>query len=148
MVTAYLQETLSGVRVVRAFGQERRHRPRFAELNDEHREANMRTVNLNAAYFPAVELLSAVATAAILLYGGNQVLDGAGVDRRARLLRLLPPELLRPDPVALAALHDLPGGHGGARQDLRAARRGARHPRPARTRSSCRGCAARSSSTT
>jgi ABC-type multidrug transport system fused ATPase/permease subunit len=74
-VTAYLQETLSGVRVVRAFGQEPRHRRRFAQLNDEHREANMRTVNLNAAYFPAVELLSAVATAVILIYGGNQVLD-------------------------------------------------------------------------
>ena len=76
MVTAYLQETLSGVRVVRAFGQEGRHTPRFAELNDEHREANMRTVNLNAAYFPAVELLSTVATAVILIYGGNRVLDG------------------------------------------------------------------------
>jgi ABC-type multidrug transport system fused ATPase/permease subunit len=75
-VTAYLQETLSGVRVVRAFGQEHRHRSRFAELNDEYREANMRTVYLNAAYFPSVELLTAVATAAILLYGGNQVLDG------------------------------------------------------------------------
>jgi ABC-type multidrug transport system fused ATPase/permease subunit len=76
-VTAYLQETLSGVRVVRAFGQEPRHRRRFAELNDEHREANMKTVYLNAAYFPSVELLSAVATAAILLYGGNQVVEGA-----------------------------------------------------------------------
>jgi ABC-type multidrug transport system fused ATPase/permease subunit len=78
-VTAYLQETLSGVRVVRAFGQEKRHRTRFAELNDEHRQVNMRTVYLNAAYFPSVELLSAVATAAILLYGGNQVIDGEGV---------------------------------------------------------------------
>jgi ATP-binding cassette, subfamily B, bacterial len=76
-VTAYLQETLSGVRVVRAFGQEPRHRSRFAELNDEHREANMKTVYLNAAYFPSVELLSAVATAAILIYGGNEVVDGA-----------------------------------------------------------------------
>ena len=76
-VTAYLQETLSGVRVVRAFGQEHRHQDRFAQLNDEHREANMKTVYLNAAYFPSVELLSAVATAAILLYGGNQVLDEA-----------------------------------------------------------------------
>ena len=37
----------------------------------------MRTVYLNAAYFPSVELLSAVATAAILLYGGNQAIDGA-----------------------------------------------------------------------
>jgi ABC-type multidrug transport system fused ATPase/permease subunit len=75
-VTAYLQETLSGVRVVRAFGQEPRHRTRFAELNDEHRRVNMRTVYLNAAYFPSIELLSAVMTAAILLYGGNQVIDG------------------------------------------------------------------------
>jgi ATP-binding cassette subfamily B protein len=75
-VTAYLQETLSGVRVIRAFGQEARHVERFAELNDEHREANLRTVYLNAAYFPAVELLSAIATGVILLYGGYQVIDG------------------------------------------------------------------------
>jgi ATP-binding cassette, subfamily B, bacterial len=76
-VTAYLQETLSGVRVVRTFGQEERHKRRFAELNEDNRAANMRTVNLNAAYFPSVELVSAVATAAILLYGGHQVVQGA-----------------------------------------------------------------------
>ncbi len=78
-VTAYLQETISGVRIVRAFGQEGRHEQRFAELNDDNRQANMRTVNLNAAYFPSVELLSAVATAAILLYGGRQAVAGDGV---------------------------------------------------------------------
>jgi ABC-type multidrug transport system fused ATPase/permease subunit len=78
-VTAYLQETLSGIRVVRAFGQEERHMERFEELNDENRDANMRTVYLNAAYFPSVELLSAVATAVILLYGGHQVVTGGGV---------------------------------------------------------------------
>jgi ATP-binding cassette, subfamily B, bacterial len=77
LVTAYLQETLSGVRVVRAFGQEPRHRRRFAELNEENRAANMRTVYLNAAYFPTVELMSAIATAVILVYGGHQVVDGA-----------------------------------------------------------------------
>jgi ABC-type multidrug transport system fused ATPase/permease subunit len=78
-ITAYLQETLSGVRVVRAFGQEPRHEERFSELNDENREANMKTVYLNAAYFPSVEFLSAVATAVILLYGGHQVVTGGGV---------------------------------------------------------------------
>jgi ABC-type multidrug transport system fused ATPase/permease subunit len=76
-VTAYLQEALSGIRIVRGFGQEGRHERRFAELNDANRAANMRTVVLNAAYFPSVELLSAIATAGILLYGGNQVVDGA-----------------------------------------------------------------------
>jgi ATP-binding cassette subfamily B protein len=78
-VTAYLQETLSGIRVVRAFAQEERHKARFSELNDDNREANMRTVYLNAAYFPSVELLSAVATAVILVYGGHQVVTGGGV---------------------------------------------------------------------
>ncbi|MEK6278593.1 MAG: ABC transporter ATP-binding protein [Actinomycetota bacterium] len=76
-ITAYLQETLSGVRVVRSFGQEPRHKDRMTELNEENREANMKTVYLNAAYFPAVELLSAVGTSVILLYGGYQAIDGA-----------------------------------------------------------------------
>jgi ABC-type multidrug transport system fused ATPase/permease subunit len=75
-ITAYLQETLSGIRVVRAFGQEGRHKTRFAELNEENRAANMTTVYLNAAYFPGVELLSAIATAGILLFGGIQALQG------------------------------------------------------------------------
>jgi ATP-binding cassette, subfamily B, bacterial len=76
-VTAYLQETLSGVRVVRSFSQEPRHAEAMTELNEANREANMRTVYLNASYFPAVELLSAVGVAAILLYGGSQAIDGA-----------------------------------------------------------------------
>jgi ABC-type multidrug transport system fused ATPase/permease subunit len=77
LITAYLQETLSGVRIVRAFGQEPRHERELSALNDDNRAANMKTVYLNAAYFPSVELLSAIATAAILLYGGDQVLEGA-----------------------------------------------------------------------
>ena len=76
-VTAYLQETLSGVRVVRSFGQEPRHATAMTELNEANREANMKTVYLNASYFPAVELLSAVGTAAIILYGGALVIDDA-----------------------------------------------------------------------
>jgi ABC-type multidrug transport system fused ATPase/permease subunit len=76
-ITANLQETLSGIRVVRAFGQEPRHIRRFAELNAANREANMTTVNLNAAYFPAIELISAIGTVAILIYGGYQAIDGA-----------------------------------------------------------------------
>jgi ABC-type multidrug transport system fused ATPase/permease subunit len=74
-VTAYLQETLSGIRVVRSFAQESRHVERMTELNELNRQANLKTVYLNASYFPAVELLSAIGTAVILLYGGYQALD-------------------------------------------------------------------------
>jgi ATP-binding cassette subfamily B protein len=75
-VTAYLQESLSGVRVVRSFGQESRHMSAMTELNEANRDANLKTVYLNASYFPGVELLAAVGTAAILLYGGSQSIDG------------------------------------------------------------------------
>jgi ATP-binding cassette subfamily B protein len=75
-ITAYLQETISGVRVVRTFGQERRHVTRMSALNEENRAVNMRTVYLNASYFPAVELLSAIGTGAILLVGGYRAISG------------------------------------------------------------------------
>jgi ATP-binding cassette subfamily B protein len=75
-LTAYLQETLSGIRVVRSFAQEPFHRGRFGGLNADNRAANLTTVRLNAAYFPAVEFVSAMATVGILLYGGHQVLQG------------------------------------------------------------------------
>jgi ATP-binding cassette subfamily B protein len=75
-ITAYLQETLSGIRVVRSFAQEPRHLDRFAELNEENRAANMKTVYLNAAYFPGVEFMSGLVSAGILLYGGIQAVNG------------------------------------------------------------------------
>src|SRR3954471_16798713 len=75
-ITAYLQETLSGIRVVRSFGRDPRHDRRFARLNEDNREANLLTVRLNAAYFPSVEMVSALATVGILLYGGVQVING------------------------------------------------------------------------
>ena len=75
-ITGYLQETLSGIRVVRSFGQEPVHEARFAALDEDNRAANMVTVHLNATYFPAVEMLSGVALALIVLYGGYQAIDG------------------------------------------------------------------------
>ncbi len=75
-ITGYLGETLSGVRVVRAFGQERRHVEYFNKLNEENRAANMTTIKLNAAYFPAVELLSALVTVEILVIGGVEAING------------------------------------------------------------------------
>jgi ABC-type multidrug transport system fused ATPase/permease subunit len=75
-ITGYLQETLSGIRVVRAFGQEPRHIERFHELNEENRAANLTTVKLNAAYFPAVEFLSSLVTIEILIIGGIEAITG------------------------------------------------------------------------
>jgi ATP-binding cassette subfamily B protein len=61
---------------VRSFAQERAHRDRFTALNSDNQDANMVTVKLNAVYFPSVEMLSGLAVAAIVLYGGLQAIEG------------------------------------------------------------------------
>lgn len=75
-VTAYLQETISGVSVVRAYGREDRHIGEFTELSEANRDANMRSVYLNAAYFPTIEFLQAVSMAVILFFGGYLAIEG------------------------------------------------------------------------
>ena len=75
-ITGYLGETLSGIRTIRSFGQEQRHIDEFDELNELNRAVNMTTVKLNAAYFPAVELLSALVTVEILVIGGYEAING------------------------------------------------------------------------
>ena len=95
-VTAYLQESLSGIRVVRTFAQEERHVKRMGELNELNRQANMKTVYLNASYFPAVELLSAIGTAVILIYGGYQALDLSGNARPRRSVSWSPSSATSP----------------------------------------------------
>lgn len=75
-LSAELQEMLSGVRVVRAFGREQRHLERYGELNEENRRANLATVHLNAAYFPAIEFASSLATVLVLGVGGIAVING------------------------------------------------------------------------
>ena len=75
-LNSFLQERLSGMRVVQLFGREESSAKRFAELNREHLEAHLRSITIYAVFFPVVEVLTAVAMALLLWYGGLRVLDG------------------------------------------------------------------------
>jgi ATP-binding cassette, subfamily B, multidrug efflux pump len=75
-LNAYLQERLSGMRVVQLFGREEASAERFAELNRDHLAAHLRSITIYAIFFPVVEVLTAVAMALLLWYGGLRVLDG------------------------------------------------------------------------
>jgi len=76
-INAYLQEHLSGVRVVQLFGRERETMDRFAAINRDHLHANLRSITWYALFFPTIEVLTAVAMALILWYGGWRSLGGA-----------------------------------------------------------------------
>jgi ATP-binding cassette subfamily B protein len=65
-----LQEGLSGVRVIQAFGREEVQEQRFTEQNQAQLDAQMRAVKISARYFPVIELASVATTAAIVGFGG------------------------------------------------------------------------------
>ncbi|HEY8256484.1 MAG TPA: ABC transporter ATP-binding protein [Gemmatimonadales bacterium] len=75
-LNSYLQERLSGMRIVQLFGREESSAGRFADLNRDHLEAHLRSITIYAVFFPVVEVLTAVAMALLLWYGGLRVLDG------------------------------------------------------------------------
>lgn len=75
LVTATLAEDIAGMRVVQAYTREGASAARFAEVNRSYRAANYVTVQLNGVYFPTVDLLSGVAQATVLGFGGWLVFD-------------------------------------------------------------------------
>ncbi len=75
-LNAFLQERLSGMRVVQLFGREADSAAQFAQLNQDHLEAHRRSITIYAVFFPVVELLTAVAMALLLYYGGLRALGG------------------------------------------------------------------------
>jgi ABC-type multidrug transport system fused ATPase/permease subunit len=77
LVTATLAEDIAGMRIVQAFTREQANMRQFREVTERYREANMETVVLNGLYFPFVDLLSTVALAVVLGYGGHLYFQGA-----------------------------------------------------------------------
>ncbi len=73
----HVQESVSGIRVVKAFVQEAQEMEAFQQVNRQAREANLRVVRLRAVMLPALDGLIGVASALTLLYGGYLVLHGA-----------------------------------------------------------------------
>jgi ATP-binding cassette, subfamily B, bacterial len=75
-VMARLQENLSGVRVVQAFGKEQEDASTFRGLNEAQFEAQLHTARLQSFYFPTVEFLGMAAVAIVLGYGSYLAANG------------------------------------------------------------------------
>lgn len=76
-INSFLQERLTGMRIVQLFGQEQREADRFDELNRSHLNAHLRSITVYALYFPAIELLTSVALAILIVAGAARVEVGA-----------------------------------------------------------------------
>lgn len=80
-INSFLQERITGVRVVQLFGREQGESERFRSLNRDHLDAHIRSITAYAVYFPAIELLTSIAVALLVvtsasLIGSNSLTVG------------------------------------------------------------------------
>jgi ATP-binding cassette subfamily B multidrug efflux pump len=78
-INAYLQERITGMATVQLFRRESRDFDAFDEIDRQHRDANIRSIVYYAAFYPGVELVSALAASLILWVGGGWVAGGDGL---------------------------------------------------------------------
>jgi ATP-binding cassette, subfamily B, multidrug efflux pump len=73
-INSYLQEHVSGVVVVQLFNRERKAYDRFSEINRSHMDAFKDAILAYAVYYPVIEVLSSIAIASVVWWGGNQII--------------------------------------------------------------------------
>ncbi|MGA8622394.1 MAG: ABC transporter ATP-binding protein [Candidatus Sulfotelmatobacter sp.] len=78
-INSYLQEHVSGMVVLQLFNRERKAYDRFSEINRNHMDAYKDAIMAYSVYYPVVEILSAIAIACVIWFGGNDVMRGTVV---------------------------------------------------------------------
>jgi len=72
-INAFLQERITGMRIVQLFGREASEADRFEKLNHAHLKSNLDAIVYYAAYYPAIEVLTSVALASLIVTGAHRV---------------------------------------------------------------------------
>jgi ATP-binding cassette, subfamily B, multidrug efflux pump len=73
-INAYMQEHVSGMTVLQLFNREKQAYEKFSEVNEVHMEAFKDAIMAHAVYYPVVEVLSSIAIACVIWFGGNDVI--------------------------------------------------------------------------
>ena len=75
-VTSHVEEGISGVRIIQSFAQEDRNMAEFRAVNQENRVINLEAAVVRSMFFPTMEVIGAMGTAAVLWFGGMALLRG------------------------------------------------------------------------
>ena len=75
-INGFLQENITGMATVQVYGRERQNFDQFDQINSRHRDAHVDSIFYYATFYPAIELIGALATALLLWYGGGRVVQG------------------------------------------------------------------------
>ena len=78
-INSFLQEAVSGMLVLQLFNREKRAYNQFSDINASHMEAYKDAILAYSIYYPVVEVLSSIAVASIIWFGGNGIFHHASV---------------------------------------------------------------------
>lgn len=76
-LNTFVQERLSGMKIVQLFTQEENELEKFEQINMAHNKAWLKNILYNSIFFPVSEILSSLTLAAVVWYGGNQIIEGS-----------------------------------------------------------------------
>ena len=82
-INAYLQEHVSGMVVLQLFNREKKAYTRFSEINRSHMDAYKDAIMAYAVYYPVIEILSSIAIASVIWFGGKDIIRGITVSSLA-----------------------------------------------------------------
>ncbi|MEO7987994.1 MAG: ABC transporter ATP-binding protein, partial [Chryseolinea sp.] len=74
-LNTFVQEHISGMNIVQIFGSEKREFEKFNEINEEHKQANLRSVLYYSIYYPVAELIAAAGIGLLVWYGARGVIN-------------------------------------------------------------------------
>lgn len=78
-LNAFVQERLTGMKIVQLFSREKIEHEKFRSINEKHRKAWIKTVWYNSIFFPVAELSASITVGLIVWYGGGQIVQGSGM---------------------------------------------------------------------
>ena len=120
-INAFLQEHITGMATVQLFRRERRSSARFDEINSAHRDANVDSILYYAVFYPAIEVIGALASALIIWFGGGWTMEGTLTLGSLVAFLQYSAAVLPPDQRHVREVQRAAGGDGVVRADLHAA---------------------------
>jgi len=78
-LNGFVQERVTGMKIVQLFNREHIEYQNFKEINDKHKKANIKTIWYFSIFFPIAEILSSIGIGLIVWFGGGQVIQDSGI---------------------------------------------------------------------
>ena len=78
-LNGFVQERVTGMKIVQLFNRENIEYENFKEINDKHKKANIKTIWYFSIFFPIAEILSSIGIGLIVWFGGGQVIQDSGI---------------------------------------------------------------------